>query len=1542
MDERIKAIVELLECDSVEGAVRVVERHPSLLDPRADDILETYQQRCEEDNGENDEWEQAQRCRQFLSRCREVGLEQMRMEAEMLDLQDLEEQCEQDPSRVSELIAASEQFLTRWPEAEDLRAPVLHGLAHIYIGLAGSPTVESLIARLGSGPARAPAPAGQGAACWRRAIACLEEVLRYTQVEVTPDEYGQALHDLGTAYLYCLDAPRAAHLERAIGCLQQALGLRDRRAAPDAFMHTRLLLGIAHHWAESGDRQRHLAQAAACFEDVLACSGDELLNVHLQLGQIYADLHLGQREENLERALHHLAQALRVLPQEGAAPIRAILHFRIGAAHLEMPAADRRDHVEQAIAHLRESLALSPAQEVPLQHALYRICLGEALADRPDRRPAHLEEAALHAREALHLAAGDDAAELRGLAQRLLGRVSLMRIDPLQPETLRTAATTLQEALRQLQPGTAEHAHVQRQAALPGYLISIAQQMSGVQGIAQALAAAESQGEDQAKAGDGSLLRLARALRKYLQGDPAAGWSGGIAAARDALRHPPPDATQWGVASTLHDLGTLGLLLAEADENPVERAQHLDDAIDCLTDALSVRTEAAGPQAYAETQRWLGEAYAARAASQPAELPRAIAALREALRFQTAERAPQEYAAIQHRLGLAYLALAGGDRAASLGQAITCLREALRACGEAEASFRRARINLALATAYTELPGADRQANLWAAIMCLEQALPALRLTDQPSNDAPERTGPAGTFVQQGLRTMAYAREIIDRSLAYADAQLRLGTCLRQVAGPHDPGHLRRIIACHEEALRIYTPEKHPQEYARVRLALGEVYHGLPGEDRHATLLRARACYEEALRYLDAQAHPALVTRARASLGTLLCELLGPDPARVERAIAWNEEALRGCDPRTDASGHVLFQARLGQLFEQLPRDRELNLRRAITCYRQALSACDPLDLAQNQCYLGRALLRLGEITRSAEETRACQEQAITCFKQAAQHLTPERAPLPCRDAHLHLGHLAFTRGDDRQAFAAYTVAIAAGERLFQASLYAATRGAELAENAVLYQQAAFAATRLGEEEQALMILERGKTRLLTEALRLRTQRPAGVPDTIWMAFESAARRLRDVEALALPGHLHRSEAYAAEVPEASAALDAAVAMVRRSAPRFLQALAPAVLRALVPDERAALISVCFTSRGSVGFVVTRDETRTVAVPGFSTAVLEELIHGAPMGWRAALAHPAPDAADAPMEALLERLGRTLVGPLLEALPAGIERITFLPALEAFLLPLHAATLPSGERVLDRYQVGYAPSAEVLQRLPRREPAEPSLYAAVNPAEDPRLALAPAEGEAIAALFRERTVDSGRQATRERVRAGVAGRTHVHFICHGYFAEAAPPESGLSLGQGERLTLADLLDRQLDLGATRLVALSACSTGLIDVSRRSALEYVGLPAGFLLSGAPCVVCALWPVPDLPSAMLLSRFYEHHLAGQMDPVAALCAAQRWLRAQTAAEILAYVERQGQRAPHATQAVLLGYRLAYQHKARRDPDARPFQHPFYWAGFIAQGQ
>ena len=129
-------------------------------------------------------------------------------------------------------------------------------------------------------------------------------------------------------------------------------------------------------------------------------------------------------------------------------------------------------------------------------------------------------------------------------------------------------------------------------------------------------------------------------------------------------------------------------------------------------------------------------------------------------------------------------------------------------------------------------------------------------------------------------------------------------------------------------------------------------------------------------------------------------------------------------------------------------------------------------------------------------------------------------------------------------------------------------------------------------------------------------------------------------------------------------------------------------------------------------------------------------------------------------------------------------------------------------------------------------------------------------------------------ATNERWRA-------VHLACHGLVDPERPMLSSLALTGGS-LSAFDVLRTKIPAD---LVVLSACETGRGKIVHGEGL--LGFTRTFMLAGAPRVVVSLWPVEDMATQALMSKFYElwNPKAGDGLPAAAaLRKAQEYVRAQ----------------------------------------------------------
>ena len=85
---------------------------------------------------------------------------------------------------------------------------------------------------------------------------------------------------------------------------------------------------------------------------------------------------------------------------------------------------------------------------------------------------------------------------------------------------------------------------------------------------------------------------------------------------------------------------------------------------------------------------------------------------------------------------------------------------------------------------------------------------------------------------------------------------MNLGGAYAELPVRDRAANLQKAIACYEQALRIFTPEAAPRDYALTQTNLGNAYRNLPVGDRAANLRQAIACYEQALRFSTPEAAP--------------------------------------------------------------------------------------------------------------------------------------------------------------------------------------------------------------------------------------------------------------------------------------------------------------------------------------------------------------------------------------------------------------------------------------------------------------------------------------------------------------------------------------------------------------------------------------------------------------------------------------------------------------------------------------------------------------
>jgi CHAT domain-containing protein len=306
---------------------------------------------------------------------------------------------------------------------------------------------------------------------------------------------------------------------------------------------------------------------------------------------------------------------------------------------------------------------------------------------------------------------------------------------------------------------------------------------------------------------------------------------------------------------------------------------------------------------------------------------------------------------------------------------------------------------------------------------------------------------------------------------------------------------------------------------------------------------------------------------------------------------------------------------------------------------------------------------------------------------------------------------------------------------------------------------------------------------------------------------------------------------------------------------------------------------------------------------------------------------------------VLEKCGE-LISFIISKLPVHTTNIILVPSGELCILPLHISYKNNDNATcfMDSHIISYTPNIFALTKnkmwLRGYDQSTPvTLLAVINPTDD--LPFAYLEGAKIKEHFESdaRRILFQSNATKETVLQQIEGTAYVHFACHGKHDWNEVLNTSIALAKQQNLTLIDLL--AVDCSDARLVTLSACETGLSDYLQ-SPGEYIGLSTIFMQAGASAVISSLWSAHDLATSLLMVRFYQNHLRDNMDVANALQDAQKWLRNLSYDDLNSLADDITQYIHDADALDDFTNLLVF-----RD-GAKPFSHPYYWAGFILVGK
>lgn len=259
-----------------------------------------------------------------------------------------------------------------------------------------------------------------------------------------------------------------------------------------------------------------------------------------------------------------------------------------------------------------------------------------------------------------------------------------------------------------------------------------------------------------------------------------------------------------------------------------------------------------------------------------------------------------------------------------------------------------------------------------------------------------------------------------------------------------------------------------------------------------------------------------------------------------------------------------------------------------------------------------------------------------------------------------------------------------------------------------------------------------------------------------------------------------------------------------------------------------------------------------------------------------------PESDQERVEAALTTLRGILFGPSIAKELRRVGARTLILSLEDVLRYVPFAALTDGQRyVIEDYVLSVYNEAASKALFATKAPLASQVAAfGMSQAIDnlPPLKAVPSELKNV--VRQSNTVGSvwlDRQFTRPRFQESLnAGFNVLHLASHFVLTSGRPDLSSLILGDGSRLSLADISRDKLRFDDFDLVAFSACQTAVgVNATGR---EVESLAAKTQQQGAHAVLATLWRINDGSTSEFMSHFYGARSSGRMNSAEALREAQ----------------------------------------------------------------
>ncbi|BAY79738.1 TPR repeat-containing protein (plasmid) [Nostoc linckia NIES-25] len=794
-----------------------------------------------------------------------------------------------------------------------------------------------------------------------------------------------------------------------------------------------------------------------------------------------------------------------------------------------------------------------------------------------------------------------------------------------------------------------------------------------------------------------------------------------------------------------------------------------------------------------------------------------------------------------------------------------------------------------------------------------------------------------------------------------------------------------KAIKTLEKALKVYTLQEFPQEWANIQNSLATIYSDLADIDETNTELAILYCHK-ALQVYTHDKFPAEWVMVFTNLGAAYRKRKQGNPAEnLDIAISCYKAALEEhvyqCfkffleeDIYEDfleywkyyLEGWAGLQDNLGNVYCDLARQEGTkNLEQVFNYFNQALEvySCEfyPLDWARVQNNLAFAYEQQGNIN-----------QAIACFRLSLEICTPTAWPTECLDYGGNFGDMCLATGRWEEAIEGYDYAVKSIEQI-RAWNRSETRRQQILQGTIeVYQKLVQACIKAGQIEKAFEYSERSRSKLLVDLMAsYNLSQGEEIPPKVQELLQQYEELQQQIEE---ERQRHKSENNRGETRAIWEERNQKIIFLEtqkqevweniRSEDRVLaeeiqvNPLKLSKIREkLIDQSNTAILSFYTTNSDTHIFVVQQNQITLHTSTGQGLHTLRGWIE---QNWLLLYRDDLKKWETQINSVLCELAERLQISELISQHLQGIEELILVPHLLLHQIPF--AALPTGEYqeyLGDKFLIRYSPSCQILEFCQERKTIDQmSLqYGIVEDAKDD-LPCARFEGEKLAEIYnipRENRLIGSIQASTKNYRQLAQQVQVLHSCHHAVSCLYNPLESQLKLADGS-ITLGQLMTPSWRLPQLVEVFLSCCETNLGTPSLTD--DILTLSTGFLCAGARSVVSTLWSVNDLATALFSIFYYQQRQEGK-NRSQALQQAQIKLRQMKKAdltEISQQVELKRKEARNKRKQYLpdsaeylecdreykkyAGVTLEID-KVKNSSEELPFSHPRYWAAFICHG-